>query len=60
MPLSPQLLSAIIQLAAIYGPDIVTGIEGLFKKSNPTIADVQAVFAGLKPYSDFGIPDKAP
>lgn len=48
-------IGAILSLVAQYGPEILTGIEGLFNKANPTIADIQAVFAGLQPYSAFNI-----
>jgi hypothetical protein len=58
--MSPATIGAIIQLVALYGPEVLTGIEGLFTKSNPTIADIQAVFVNLKPYSAFNIPPTPP
>lgn len=53
--MSPATITVILQLVAQYGPSILAGIEGLFTKASPTVADIQAVFAGLKPYSAFGI-----
>lgn len=51
---------SIIQLVLTYGPEAVTLIENLvtqFESSGQlTIADVQAEFAPLKPYSAYGIP----
>ena len=44
-----------IQLVLAYGPDILTAVEALFSKNTVTAAEVQQVFAGLKPYSAFGI-----
>jgi hypothetical protein len=50
-----------IQLALQYGPAILTEVEALFKKSTVTAAEAQAIFAGLQPYSAFGInPPPAP
>lgn len=54
------MIEAIVVLAAKYGPEIVPTITGLFTKANPTVADVEAAFANLKPYSAYGIPDIAP
>lgn len=58
--LSLETVEAIIQLANKYGPEIVPAITALFKKGEPTIADVEAAFVNLKPYSAYGIPDVAP
>jgi hypothetical protein len=44
-----------IGLVLQYGPQILTAVENLFKKSTVTAAEVQAIFAGLEPYSAFGI-----
>ncbi len=44
-----QLLPYLIQSAVIYGPGYVRDIIALFKKSDYTIADLEAVFnEGLK------------
>ena len=58
--MSPAAIEAIVILAAKYGPELVTGIIGLFKTANPTIADVEAVFASVKPYSAYNIPETVP
>jgi hypothetical protein len=50
-----------IQLVLAYGPEILTAVENLFKKDVVTAAEVQQIFAGLQPYSAFGInPPAAP
>lgn len=49
-----------IQLLLQYGPSILTAVEAMFKKSTVTAAEVQAVFAGLQPYSAFGIEAPVP
>ena len=53
-------IEALVILGAKYGPQIVLDIEALFKKSDPTISDVAAIFAKVKPYGAYGIPDVAP
>lgn len=47
--------SLAISLVLQYGPAILTEVEKLFSKSTVTAAEVQAIFAGLQPYSSFGI-----
>ena len=49
-----------IQLVLQYGPEILTEVEKLFTKATVTASEVQAIFAGLKPYSAFGINPPAP
>ena len=44
-----------IQLVVMYGPEILTAVEALFSKPTVTASEVQAIFAGLKPYASFGI-----
>lgn len=44
-----------IQLVLQYGPAILTAVENLFTKTTVTASEVQAIFAGLEPYSAFGI-----
>lgn len=44
-----------IQLVLQYGPEILTEVEALFTKQTVTAAEVQAIFAGLRPYNAFGI-----
>lgn len=54
------LAQAIIMLVAQYGPGIIDRIESALNKSSLTITDIRAIFADLKPYSAFGIPDVVP
>ena len=58
--MSPAAIEALIILAAKYGPEFVMAIIALFKKPNPTIADVEAIFADVKPYDAYGIPVTVP
>lgn len=58
--MSAALLQALIVAGIQYGPQIVTDIKNLLNKKDATISDVEAVFANLKPYSAFNIPDVAP
>ena len=51
------VIGFLIQAGVTYGPEAVTAIIGLFKNSNATIADVENVFANLKPYSAYNIPN---
>ena len=53
--MSPATIEALIVLAAKYGPELVTGLIALFKKQNPTLADIEALFANVKPYDSYGI-----
>lgn len=58
--MTPTLIITIIGLAEKYGPQVFTMIQNLVNKKDATIADVEAAYAQLKPYSDFGIPDAIP
>ncbi len=59
--MSPALLEALVIAAVKYGPGFVSDIIGLFKqKTPPTIDEVEALFAKVKPYEAYGIPDVAP
>lgn len=53
--MSAAAIEALIILAAKYGPALVTDIISLFKKENPTVADVEALFGSIKPYEAYGI-----
>ncbi len=58
--MSPALLEALVIAAVKYGPGFVNSIIALFKqKTPPTIAEVEALFATVKPYSAYNIPDVA-
>jgi len=54
------LAQAIIMLAAQYGPGIIAHIDAVLQKQHITISDIQGIFAGLQPYSVFGIPAVVP
>lgn len=56
----PQLIIMLVQAGLTYGPQFVTDIAGILKNPASTVADVEAAFANLKPYSVYGIPDVAP
>ena len=58
--LSFDNILTLVQALVKYGPEAVQAIINLLKKSNPTVADVETLFAGLKPYSYYGIPDVVP
>jgi len=49
----------ILQLLMQYGPTLETGISNLVKKleagSTVTLADVEAEFADLEPYTAYGV-----
>jgi len=54
-----SLASTVLQLLMTYGPEAVTGIEtlvGQLENGKPlALADVEAAFAPLKPYSAYQI-----
>lgn len=58
--MGPEVISAIVILAAKYGPELVIQIIGLFKKETVTVADIEALFSTIKPYEELGIPDAVP
>ena len=53
--MSTAAIEALIILAAKYGPPLVLDIIALFRKENPTVTDVEALFASIKKYEDYGI-----
>ncbi len=55
--MSPAALEALIILAAKYGPGFVASIIALFKKDTITVEEVHALFANVKPYESYNIPD---
>lgn len=57
--MSAAAIEALIILAAKYGPVLVTDIIALFKKENPTVADVDALFGKIKSYESYGIVEPA-
>ena len=58
--MTASTVTSLIDLAVKYGPTAVQAFINLFKKGDPTIADVEAAFNGLKTYDSFGIPGVAP
>lgn len=53
--MSAAAIEALIILLAKYGPPAVEAAIALLKKPDPTIADVEATFALIKPYDAYGI-----
>lgn len=58
--MGPEVISAIVILAAKYGPELVIQIIALFKKETVSIADIETLFGSIKPYEELGIPEIAP
>lgn len=58
--MSPALIQLLIQAGIQYGPGFVTDVIAVLKKPDPTLADVEALFANVKPYAAYGIPDVVP
>lgn len=58
--MSPALAQLLIQAGLTYGPEFVQSIIAILKKPDPTLADIENLFADVKPYSFFNIPDVAP
>lgn len=58
--MDPATIALILGYGLKYGPEVATMIIGLFKKTTVTVDDVEALFAQIKPYAAYGIPDKAP
>lgn len=58
--MGPEVISAIVVLAAKYGPELVIQIIALFKKETVTIADIETLFGSIPTYEALGIPDVAP
>ncbi len=52
-----SLAEAIIILAAKYGPQLIVELQAIAQKKDPTLADFAALFAKVKPYEAYGIPD---
>lgn len=58
--MSTTLITALIEAGIKYGPEFITSVKSLLSKKDPTIDDVVSLFANLKPYASYGIPDTAP
>lgn len=48
----------LVSVGIQYGPDFVAALIKLLKNKDATIDDVEKLFADVKPYSAFGIPEK--
>lgn len=48
-------MDILLQYAAKYGPELVLSVLDAMKKKGITVQEVEAVFAGVKPFSAFGI-----
>ena len=53
-PLVPLLIEAGIK----YGPEFILAVIAVFKKPDATIDDVEKLFANVKPYAAYNLPDK--
>jgi hypothetical protein len=54
------LVAFCITEALQYGPEFVKSVIAAFQKPNPTVMDIEILFAGVKPYSAYNIPDVNP
>ena len=54
------IIALIIQEALQYGPEFVKGIVSALQRKDVTVAEIESLFSGVKPYSSYGIPDKVP
>ena len=54
------LIAFLIQEALQYGPEFIAKLVAIIQKPDATIAEVEALFQTVKPYSSYGIPDKVP
>ena len=57
--MSPALVMLLVQAGLTYGPQFITDIKTLLAKTDVTIADIEALFANVKPYAAYGIPDNS-
>lgn len=58
--MSAAALEAIIILAAKYGPEFISSLIALFKAKEITVQQVEELFANVKPYEAYGIPEIPP
>lgn len=54
------LIALLVQAGLQYGPEFVTKIIAILRNPNSTVQDVENVFANLKPYEAYNIPDVVP
>ncbi len=55
--MSPAIVQLLIQAGIQYGPAFVTEAIAIIKNQNATVADVEALFAKVKPYEAYNIPN---
>ena len=54
------LVQALVIAAIQYGPEFVTKLIAILRNPSATVDDVEKLFANVKPYASYGIPDVAP
>ncbi len=57
MPLTPEMIAALVTLAIRYGPGFAASIAALFQKQTVTAEEVVILFSNVKPYDAYGIPE---
>lgn len=55
-----QLILLFLPLAVKYGPEVYADILAAFTKAGYTVAQVDTIFAQVKPYEALGIDPNAP
>lgn len=60
MFLPAGMLLTVLQYGIKYGPTAVEAIIALMKQQTVTVTDVENLFANLKTYESYGIPDTIP
>lgn len=53
-------MDTFLSYAAKYGPELVVAVLDALKKKGITVAEVETIFADVKPYEAFGINPNAP
>ena len=49
--MAPAVATLLIQSAIQYGPEIVIAVTQALQKPGVTVAEIEAIFAGVKPYA---------
>jgi len=57
--MSPELIQLLIAAGVKYGPEFVKEAIAIINNPKSTIADVETLFAKVKPYEAYGIPNLA-
>ncbi len=58
--MNAALLATIVQASITYGIPFAQNLIALFKKQEISISDVETLFANVKRYEDYNIPDVVP